>query len=92
MANVRGTLMGSSAFVHRNARAREEPLLVRLLANHPLVCGSASSLTSWPARSKCVFYIARKLDMQSVYSLLWIWRCWSLQVSFTKDEDKCVPV
>ena len=46
MASVRGTLMGSSAFVQRNARAREEPLLVRLLANHPLVCGSASSLTS----------------------------------------------
>ena len=46
MATVKGTLMGNKAFVHRKARAREEPLLVKVLANHPLVSGSASSLTS----------------------------------------------
>ena len=50
MPIVRGTLTGRSAFVHRNATAKDDPLLVSALANQDLSSGFASACTSFSAQ------------------------------------------
>ena len=55
MPIVRGILTGSSAFVHRKATAKDDPLLVSALASQDLSSGFASAFTSFSAQnSLCI--------------------------------------
>ena len=46
MASVSGTLTGNRAFVHRNARATDEPPLASMADTAPCLLGSLLSFTS----------------------------------------------
>ena len=60
MPIVRGTLTGSSAFVHRKATAKEDPLLVSALASQDLSSGLASACTSLSAQHSPLITYTRR--------------------------------
>ncbi len=62
MPIVKGTLTGSRALVHRNATAKELPLLVTAFASQDLSSGFASALRSFSAQQKPLLYLKLALS------------------------------
>ena len=65
MPIVRGTLTGSSAFVHRKATAKDDPLLVSALASQDLSSGFASACTSFSAQ--CGLFITHTCQQSDLH-------------------------